>query len=191
MIRSIPWLDRTGLISQDPFLLPYHMMKYNIRWLTLVEMIIVIVIVSIMLLITLNISSNQTQDLRFRIAKEAFVSNYNSFIIKAITTNNTWMMLIFNQNNGDILSATGWSIVFEPHGNITLQSFNNINDFDHIYLSFDPIKWSCLVKDEADNTLVIAWPYIPIIISYSPRPNKTTCYAIYLTTCKLKQCPIN
>ena len=66
---------------------------------TLIEMIIVIVLIGIMLSITLNISSNQTKELRFRIARENFLANYNSFIIRAITTNNSNLQLIFAQQN--------------------------------------------------------------------------------------------
>lgn len=62
---------------------------------TLIEMIIVIVLVGIMLSITLNISGNQTKELRFRIARENFLANYNSFIIRAITTNSSGLNLIF------------------------------------------------------------------------------------------------
>jgi type II secretory pathway pseudopilin PulG len=63
-------------------------------------MIIVIVIISIMLSITLNMSANQTQSLRFKIARESFLANYNSFIIRAITTNSNDLRLELKIDNG-------------------------------------------------------------------------------------------
>jgi type II secretory pathway pseudopilin PulG len=62
-------------------------------------MIIVIVLIGIMLSITLNISGNQTKELRFRIARENFLANYNSFIIRAITTNSSDSQLIFTKDS--------------------------------------------------------------------------------------------
>lgn len=72
---------------------------------TLIEMIIVIVLIGIMLSITLNISSNQAKELRFRIARENFLTNYNSFIIRAITTNNSSLQLIF-ASTGELIQVS-------------------------------------------------------------------------------------
>ncbi len=86
----------------------------KIRSFTLIEMLIVIVLIGIMLSITLNISGNQTKELRFRIARENFLANYNSFIIRAITTSRDDLELSFVPGTGGIMTGSDSSLYFEP-----------------------------------------------------------------------------
>jgi prepilin-type N-terminal cleavage/methylation domain-containing protein len=86
----------------------------KLRSFTLIEMMIVIVLIGIMLSITLNISGNQTKELRFRIARENFLTNYNAFVIKAITTNDSDLQLSFVQGTSNIITSNSPSLYFEP-----------------------------------------------------------------------------
>gem|GEM_PF-2392894 len=88
-----------GLFHRILFFVNFLAIMRRLSSFTLVEMIIVIVIVSIMLLISLNISSSQTKILRFKIARETFITNYNTWLIRAITTNSQDISLYLDYNN--------------------------------------------------------------------------------------------
>lgn len=159
---------------------------------------LVIVIIGIMLSITLSISWSQTKMLRFKIARENFIANYNAYIIKAITTNNSNMTLTFRQKSGiwwvpqDPIALSGaWSenIYFESMSQIYITNFNsgNLVSFTDYTLSFDPIEGKCILKDWSTP---VANTNVPIIIGY--REDTTIpsfCYELSLSTCKLRQFP--
>jgi prepilin-type N-terminal cleavage/methylation domain-containing protein len=162
------------------------------RSFTLVEMIVVIVLIGIMLSITLNISGNQTKELRFRIARENFLANYNSFIIRALTTNNSELQLIFAWT-GKALQVS-WSnsssLYFEDTPTIKISSFNMSDPlivFVPYVLSFDSTLWRCTVSQIWGSPLSIE--SIPFTLQYLPDPSIERPYEINLSTCKLKWIP--
>lgn len=162
---------------------------------------LVIVIIGIMLSITLSISWSQTKLLRFKIARENFIANYNAFIIKAITTNSTETELIFQQLEGPwwvpqdpIVLSGAWAanIYFENMSQIWITSIGTTLTGlqwlpeNHI-LSFDPIQWNCVMS-------IVSWPISSprIFISMWYRDDTTIpsfCYEISLSTCKIRQIP--
>lgn len=157
----------------------------KLRSFTLVEMIIVIVLIGIMLSITLNISGNQTKELRFRIARENFLANYNAFIIRAITTNSSDLQLVFTKDGTEPLIVSGASsIYFEDTPTIKIKSINEAENPDDAILSFDPQEGRCSM----------IWSSAPpeqvkIVLQYVPKPDIEKCYELNLSTCKLRQCP--
>lgn len=165
------------------------------RSFTLIEMIIVIVIVSIMLLISLNISSNQTKVLRFKIAREAFITNYNSWLIRSITTNSDDIKLVFSAthvSNQIIRAIWTWSnsLSFEDTTQVKLYLFNDEWESSSPVeqtLSFNTKQWGC----------TLSWWINPIMgnavkmyVKYRDDASvDPICYNIDLSSCKLKQCP--
>ena len=154
---------------------------------TLIEMIIVIVLIGIMLSITLNISSNQAKELRFRIARENFLTNYNSFIIRAITTNNSSLQLIF-ASTGELIQVS-WSnsniISFQPTPVIKISSFNNNQYFVNQILSFNTTLGKC----QLEWMPLTAESTVNFTLQYIPKPDIERCYEINLSTCKVRPCP--
>lgn len=158
---------------------------------------LVIVIIGIMLSITLSISWSQTKMLRFKIARENFIANYNAFIIKAITTNSSDTELIFQQKDGlwqvpqDPISLGGawWeNIYFESMSQVYINNFyiHNGWSFPSYTLSFNPIEGKCVLKDvwgtEVTDTI------IPLDMKYRDDIKICPiCYELSLSTCKLRQ----
>ncbi len=156
---------------------------------TLIEMIIVIVLVGIMLSITLNISGNQTKELRFRIARENFLANYNSFIIRAITTNSSGLNLIFAHTGTSMtLSWTNAnSLYFDDVSKIDISTLNGIPDaFVSQILSFDTSQWQCVLT-QVGSLSGITNVDVPLTMAYIPGGADAKCYTLSLSTCKLKR----
>jgi prepilin-type N-terminal cleavage/methylation domain-containing protein len=163
----------------------------KLRSFTLIEMMIVIVLIGIMLSITLNISGNQTKELRFRIARENFLTNYNAFVIKAITTNDSDLQLSFVQGTSNIITSNSPSLYFEPTPDTII---NNIivgwvsRGTEWIFptqiLSFDPEQWECVLNPWA-------WEQrdteVEIVLKYRQWNVATKSYIIDLTTCKMRR----
>ncbi len=160
----------------------------KLRSFTLVEMIIVIVLIGIMLGITLNISGNQTKELRFRIARENFLANYNSFIIRAITTNSSDLQLVFAHTGTSMtISWTNNSLYFDDVSNIDISTFNSIPDaFVSQVLSFDVDQWQCMLTQVGSLTGITNTD-IPLTLAYVPGGADAKCYVLSLSTCKLKR----
>lgn len=170
-------------------------MLSKIRSFTLIEMIIVLVIISIMLLITLNISSVQSRELRFRIARENFIANYNSFIIRAITTNSTTLQLILSDDTGVAPLSVAWagssSIYFEDVSTIQISSLDgSVGWFTNYTLSFSASQWKCVLTPSGGGA-PINDRVVPLKLKYLPNTISDKCYELSLSSCKLKQvtCP--
>lgn len=177
------------LFFQFTLVLP---MNYS-KWFTLIEMLIVIVIISIMLSITLNLSANQTKALRFKIAREAFVGNYNNYIITTITTNSNNSILLFQwdtistQQPPIALSGNTNNLILEDMASLQLATLDTTTVATNIWsreLSFDPTSWKCVMNSRP-------WWSDPEYIKFTLKDRNSTiagiCYSIALSTCKIKQ----
>ena len=155
---------------------------------------IVLAIIAAMLLITLQISSNQTRELRFRLAREWFRASYNAFILKAMTTNNWSMKLLFTPDDGKPIVAT-WDgselLVFEDLSTMDITSFNGLSwsSFTPQSLVFNTTWSSCNIYN--GSILVASSWIIPFVMKYLPVSVCSKCYEINLSTCKLREVKCN
>lgn len=145
-----------------------------------------------MLLITLNISSNQTKSLRFKIAREAFNSNYNVWLLRAITTNNAETKLMLYVNDNETINPTNQPMAplwpdeqllhFEEASQVDILKVNWLmNDALIIY---NTEQWGCIMLWSNDL-------FVTIEVGYRADPDsESICYTLDLSSCKIKQwCP--
>ena len=147
-------------------------MKY--RWFTLIEILLVTMIIGIMLTMSISAMTWLLAQVKFKSAREIFLSDYNSVIVKSLVTPMQDVKLLIGRNWDTLLSLSGSAVqkelfLFSPTPLLDIVSWTWVLWFKNVWCT----------RNESN----IQPPQIKF--SYRWWTVSQKCYQINLTSCKI------